>query len=1102
MTQDAEPAAPNAGQRTVVDAPVEASGVVIGAPGTGKTHALTDRVVHLLGEVGLAPEEVLVLTPNRQAATVLRDRIGVRIGEATPGPLARSLGSFAFQLVRGAMVHAGEDPPALLTGADQDRIIADLLSGDLEDEAAGMLSRWPQTLAASVRMSKDFRSELRAFLSECTELGASAEELQRSDRPVWAAAGVFIDEYRDVLAGMRTAYRDAADLLSEAAAILRDADARVLGPLGRLRVVLIDDSQELTRGGIALVRALRERGIAVTAFGDPDISSGAFRGASPQLFHELSGLLGRVHVLEIPHRQSPALTRLTRTVTQAIGVAGRVEHRRAPDPDHRGPDAGPSPDESVQTFLASSPYEEVDRIAGTLRDWHLTYGIPWSGMAVIAHDTRQVTRLETELAAREVPTRAAGVQRPLGSEGVVRDIVGIVRLALQPSDERTPEDLVDALRSPFGGMDAVGLRRLRARLRHVELEDGGSTPASELLRQAMAFPAHLAFVDAPEARVAARFATTLAETTEALKAGETIHELLWRIWDRARALDGSTLQEHWRIAAEQPGGGEVARALDALVALFDAAKRFVERTPDEPAETFVREILDSEVPEDTLSTPDRPGLVTLLTPATALGTEFDAVVVAGVQDGVWPNTRLRGGLLETWRLADAVTSARTAAPAADPGILDRRRDALHDELRLFVRAVSRARSRILVTAVDDDDTGPSAFFAFLPEPPPASEHPAAEHPLTLRGLVARHRRTLTSSPDVSAREGAAEQLAVLAREGVPGAEPSEWYGTVAASTDAPLHDLSAEAARVSPSRMESFEECELHWAVAALGGDTILPPSAGIGTIIHEAMEKEPDGELERMREIVADHWGELEFETEWISRKERRRADLYVERLHAYLGEVAHDGGRVLASEVEFRFAVDVARAGVDGAAGADGEPGAAAVPVVRVGDDAHGPGRAVVHGFIDRVEAYPSGAGEHLAARGRGAAPMGEGVNGERVVVVDLKTGKHEPESDAKVEDHAQLAAYQIAVEQGLVEGADPAALTGARLLVVSKTLSGSEYRIAHQHTLEGDARQRFLTRLADAATGMSGGTFVAHVEAHCADVQWRVQPCRIHTVPAVSA
>lgn len=1070
----------DAAQRAVIAAEPSASGVIIGAPGTGKTRTLVDRVVHLLDAQGLRPEEVLALTPSRQAATALRDRIGVRIGQATPGPLARSLGSFAFQLVRGAVVREGAEPPALLTGADQDRIIAELLAGDAED---GRIP-WPDALSASVRASKGFRSELRAFLAECTEIGVHPDELRASGNDVWAATAEFLVEYRTVLDALRSAHRDAADLLSEASTILHGADAATLGPLAPLRVVLIDDAQELTRGGIALVRGLRERGIAVLAFGDPDISSGSFRGASPELFAQLAGALGEVHVLDGAHRQQPALTALTRTVTQAIGVSGRVEHRRAPVPL-----TSEEIEARVSTFVAPSPYEELDRIAGVMREWHLSEGIRWDRMAVVAHDTRQVTTLETELAAREIPTRAAGVQRPLGSEGIVRDIVGIVRLALTPIEERTSDALEEAMRTPFGGMDAIGLRRLRARLRHIELEQGGATPARELLRQAMANPAHLTLIDAPESRTAERFAETLEATARAAAEGETIHDLLWRVWDQARAVDGRRLQVAWREISQLPTGAETARSLDALVALFDAAKRFVERTPNEKPHTFVRDILDSEVPEDSLSTPDRPGKVTLLTPATALGTEFDAVVVAGVQDGIWPNVRLRGGLLQTWRLADAIHASRTGTSTEPPGVLDRRRAALHDELRLFVRAVSRARDRLLITAVDDDDLTPSPFFGFLPAPEPPERHASAEHPLTLRGLVARHRRALTAAHAEPIRREAAGQLAVLAREGVPGADPAEWYGVTPTSTDAPLRDLAVTGARVSPSKMESYEECGLNWVVSALGGDTVMPPTAGIGTIVHEAMERVPDGDLERMRAIVAEHWPELDFETEWIGRKERRRADVLVNRLHTYLGDVRREGGRVIGSEMEFRFAVDVAP-----------EVALESVPAVHpVGEDRGN--KAIIHGYIDRVEAYPPESGEHSHARGRGWEPMSGGTEGP-VVVVDLKTGKNDPESDSGVAEHAQLAAYQVAVQEGLVEGAPPTSLAGARLVIVSKTLAKSDYRIAHQHTLSDESRSAFLRRVSDAARGMSASSFTAQVESHCADTQRRVHPCRIHTVPAVSS
>jgi len=1069
--------APTPAQAAVIDAPATAVGTVIGGPGTGKTHALVERVAALI-DGGLAPERVLALTPSRQAATALRDRIGVRVRVATPGPLARSLGSFAFQLVRGTMVHAGLEPPALLTGADQDRIIADLLAGDAEDEREGGRSRWPEHLGATVRSSRAFRSELRAFLAECTELGVTPAELEASERPAWRAVGSFAQSYRGVLDRARAAHRDAADLLAEAATILRTAAPEMLGPLGGLRAVLIDDAQELTAGGVALVAALRARGVAVLAFGDPDISSGAFRGAGPELFARLAAMLADVHVLDEPHRQDPPLTALTRTVVQTIGVSGRVEHRRAP-----GAAADDVPTEVVQAFLAPSPHEEHDLIARTLREWHLLHGVGWERMAVIAHDTRQVAALEAELAAREVPTRAAGVQRPLGSETVVRDIVGIVRLALTEPAERDPQLLAEALRTPFGGLDGVGLRRLRARLRHLELEAGGARPARLLLRDGIAEPAQLTRVDTAEARTADRFGTVLREVHEARQRGETIHELLWRVWDGARAADGRRLSVAWQEAAGTPAGAETARALDALVALFDAAKRSVERAPEKGPEAFIHDILDSEVPEDSLSAPERPATVTLMTPATALGTEFDAVVIAGLQDGVWPNVRLRGGLLETWRLGEAVAAARSGEPEHEHSTLDRRRAALHDELRLFVRAISRARHRLLVTAVDDDDQSPSAFFGFLPDPLPAQERHA--HPLTLRGLVARHRRVLTTSTDPAARAEAAGQLRLLAEAEVPGADPDGWYGVRVPSDDRPLRDLENGSVPVSPSRLEAFEECGVNWVVAALGGDTVAPPSAGIGTIVHAAMEHVPDGDLAAMRRILDERWDELDFETPWIDAKERNRADLYLQRLHGYLAEVQREGGRVVAAEGGFRFAVDLAA-----------EP--AAHPV-----DAENPAQqAIVSGYIDRVEAYPAGGGEHEAARGRTWSTMADGARGERVVVVDLKTGKYEPETEAKVVEHAQLAAYQLAVEQGQVEGADPAALAGARLVLVAQTIGQSPYRVAHQHRLRDEARAAFLERVAEAGRGMAASSFTAQVEAHCADTQVRISPCRIHTIPAVSA
>ena len=98
--------------------------------------------------------------------------------------------------------------------------------------------------------------------------------------------------------------------------------------------------------------------------------------------------------------------------------------------------------------------------------------------------------------------------------------------------------------------------------------------------------------------------------------------------------------------------------------------------------------------------------VSLVTPAAAAGREWDLVVVAGVQEGVWPDLRLRGSLLGSADLVDVVTGRGTDPRAA-------RAQVRHDETRLFHVAASRATERLVVTAVRDETDVPSPFLSLL-----------------------------------------------------------------------------------------------------------------------------------------------------------------------------------------------------------------------------------------------------------------------------------------------------------------------------------------------------------------------------------------------------
>lgn len=1017
-------------QCAIVELPADASGVVVGAPGTGKTTALVARVAALVRD-GLDPDGILVLTPSRQTATALRDRLALAVERATSGPLARSVASFAFQIVRAHAVASDAEPPQLLTGGDEDQLIHDLLEGDAEDEASAP-SRWPEWLGPGIRDTAGFRTEVRTFLAECTTLGVEPESLrrlgERDERPVWISLASFFDEYLEVRAGMRGAHRDAAGLVREAVGLLRGS-ADGIDAIQRVRVVLVDDAQELTVGGVELLEAARRRGIPVLAFGDPDVGAGSFRGATPENFARLATSLGEVHVLATAHRGTAWQAELVRRVTQRIGAVGVVAHR--------GGASEADPDDSVRALLLRSPAEEFDAIARLLRERHVHDGVAWGRCAVIAHDTRQVAALETELTAREVPARSSGPGRALGALKPVGDLLRLIDLAAQ--DEWGFDEVSSALLGTYGRLDPIELRRLRSTLRHLELAAGGDRPGKDLLLSAVRQPLEFDLVDTREARRAAHLARTLAILRGELDRGATAHELLWTAWER------SGLERVWTELARGHGplAEQAHRDLDALVALFQAAKRFVERSLDANPRVFVRSILDTGVAEDRLTAPVRDDTVQILTPAGALGLEFDTVIVAGVQEGVWPNTRLRGSLLETWRLADAASRADDAS-----AVFDRRRSAMHDELRLLARALSRASERVVVTAVDDDDTGPSVFFEFFPDP----ERHAVDHPLSLRGLVARHRRALTEQPGSAAAVRAAAQLALLADAGVAGADPVQWYGVAGPTSLGPLRDLDREDVRVSPSRLHSLEECELNWVIGDLGGDP-GGTTAGLGTIIHAALEHAADSTETSLWAEVESRWGELAFEAGWQERAEKTRARDLVRRLHLYLRGFEAAGGTLIGAEPHFEIAIPLD----------DGEA------------FEHG---AILSGYIDRVELTPE----------------------RTIVILDLKTGKREPQTDAKVIDNPQLAAYQLAFESGAIPAAQGHAPGGAKLLVLRPT-SSKDFVTPWQPPFDDERRDDFLTRIRAAVSTMRGTSFSAPYEEHCRD-DHSYGLCRIHTIGAVSA
>lgn len=1050
----------DAGQQAVVDLPDAASAAVLGAPGSGKTTTIVELVADRIDGRRWSPDSVLVLASSRAAATRLRDRLALRVGAPTNGPLARTVSSLAFELVGAAAKAAGVVPPRLVTAAEQDADIAAILDGHLAGESG---PQWPEPLDPAVRRLRGFRTELRELMARATEYDvdpARLRELGRSTgRPAWVAAADFIEEYLGIVASSREAQLDPAELARFAVTAIR-LGGQGLGPdegdrVASLRLVIVDDLQEATESTLALLRALRERGVAVIAFGDPDVATNAFRGGEPDALGRLGSLLGDPQleqlVLPIAHRQPAALRALTTAVIVEgrLGTAAAGRQRQARAGDDRSPTPLP-----LARIEATSPAREWAAIARVLREEHLDRDVPWSELAVIVRSSAHAPGIARALALAEVPTRTASGGVALRDETAARGLLALVELGVGRS-ELTAELAAELLLSAYGGLDALGLRRLRLSLRAEELAGGGSRTSDALLVEALSAPGRFATIDSRPARQAEHLAETLAE----LRASEgTIEDLLWLAWDRSR------LAKPWHDQAlgSGPVAAEADRNLDAVVALFTAAKRFAERRPDAPAFEFLSEVLDAEVPEDVLTPRRSDDAVLVTTPSGAVGLEFRTVVVAALQEGVWPNLRARGSLLEPQNLLRALhASADGADRDAAERAIDDRKLVLDDELRMFALAVSRARERVVLSAVANDDEQRSVFFSLLPAETPLIDS-ATKPPLSLRGFTGRLRRTLADPRSNRAdAAGAAGSLAELARLGLPGASPDDWHGLEPISSTGPLFE--GGSIPVSPSRMERLEESPLDWFLETIaGGDSGVV--AGVGTILHWAMETTSDPVVDNLWRAVESRWGELVFESPWLAERQRKLARTFTEALADYLADFRRDGKTLVAAEG--RFTLEYGE--LEGA-----EPR----------DDGSPRPAVVVNGSIDRVERGPDG----------------------KVVIVDLKTGRPITSPPA-IAAHPQLGAYQLAYAEGkfdepLAPHGDHAP-GGAKLLYVREGKDGRRYRDGHQATLDAEALEAVRERIRQAAVLIAAAEFEGRLELEQYGGFGTTPRLRLHRVRAVSS
>jgi superfamily I DNA/RNA helicase/CRISPR/Cas system-associated exonuclease Cas4 (RecB family) len=942
--------------------------VVYGGPGTGKTTTLIESVISRVRE-GSDPNSILILTYGRERASELRDAIALRAGSTSFEPLARTFHSLCFSILNEKLAHDNARY-VLVSGGEQDSAIGQMLGNPL------VTIPWHQDLNQAIT-TRGFVREVRDLILRATELGLSAKDLQERglllNEKYWDGAAHFWASYRganelqSASVGEQIVRIDPSAIITETLNLLEQDENRLSYFRNRFKTIVVDEFQESDASQRKLLQLLAPPDLLI--FADPDSAIGRFRGADPDsLVSYLATLQMQQLLLSQDVRSTPAISSLisevaTRFHTRSAGrprVMSKTE--LAPEP--------------IELAKLSSQSESANFIAHQLRSAHLRDATPWSQMAVIVRSPgAEVAALQRAFANNAIPVSIDSAALALAENPAIKPLLLLAGVVLKsaPLDASDWPILEEILFSEFGGTDALQLRQIRLAFAAVRSDSRSTT---EMMIDALTDSS--ASLPWNEITPLKRINDLLKAGHKALRSSRDISELLWALWGSALNYEGSQIAYIWRQRALAGGarGAQADRDLDAVIQLFEAARRFSERNVGASPILFISQLTNERILSDSITTSaQRDEVVTITTVHSAKGLEWDFVVVTGLQEGVWPNLKERGSLLGSERLVEAERSGLTIraeiAAAAATGLLE-------DERRLLYVAISRAKSRLLIAAFTEEDSEPSRYFEELFE---AVYHTSSDgfstqlpRQISTPALVATLRRSAMTGSDF-----AAALLKSLSQGGIQSADPSSWLGVRELSSTDPIATAEDDV-YVSPSSLESFGDCGLKWFLERSGARDGDSTAQLLGVAIHfiasELLEN-PDLTFEQGLAQLNEAWPVVDQNVGWYKEQQLKEATRMLKRFFEW--HQANPRELVLAeADMESRF------------------------------------GRAILKGSVDRLE------------RDR--------ISGH-YFVVDIKTGS--PVSTEEAREHKQLAAYQLGVVSGGFPEIEVGAISdGAGLLYLSKT------------------------------------------------------------------
>ena len=555
--------------------------LVVAGAGSGKTRAITYRIVYLIREKQVPPESILAITFTNKAAKEMLDRVHQKLGSCETYPWVSTFHSFCLKLLRQHIHELGYSNDFVIYDAqDQLSLVKKCMkAANVSEEAFP-----PKSILGHISGFKNdylFASDIRLDSYSYGHQLKAAEVYPVYQKALRDNNGLDFD-----------------DLLMLTVHLLRNHPSIKEIYNKKFRYLLVDEFQDTNITQYNLVRILTESHQNVCVVGDDDQSIYRWRGANLENILHFEKDFPNTKVIKLEQNY-----RSTQNILTAAAAVVRENVARKDKTLWTENDAGAK----IVYYRAADEMDEARAVCERIQQWAHEDGLFFNDMAVLYRTNAQSRVIEDQLREMRLPYQVVGGLK-FYERREVKDILAYMRVVLNPADSVSLKRIVNV---PTRGIGKSSLEKVEAYC------DRKGLSLLQGLREA-------------ESVVSTGPAKKIAQFVQLMDQLHTIYEER----DAAEFVNEILARTGYMEKLEKDKSPENQSRLENLNELYSAVEEDSEKNP----QNSLRDFLDTTaLVSDQDKLDDSRGVLPLMTLHTCKGLEFAGVCIIGVENGLLPH---------------------------------------------------------------------------------------------------------------------------------------------------------------------------------------------------------------------------------------------------------------------------------------------------------------------------------------------------------------------------------------------------------------------------------------------------------------------------------